>query len=183
MELNELFRLKGLQLGATLPASAVLFLNTHPAEKLDLGFEVTLRRIRALSPKRPIALEIHESAITQTEDLKSLSQLLKKLSIYLVYDDFGAGQARLVELAEVPPDFLKFDLSLTRDLDSASENKQEMVYKLVKIANEMGTATIAECVETADEAEVCKQMGFSHAQGFYFGKPAPVTTYVQTHIP
>ena len=183
MGLNELFRLKGLQLGAVLPATAVLFLNTHPAEKLNQGFEVTLRRIRALSPKRPIALEIHESAITCPEDLKLLSQLLRKLSIYLVYDDFGAGQARLVELAEVPPDFLKFDLSLTRDLDKASENKQEMVNKLVKIANEMGTSTIAECVETAEEVEVCRQMGFSHAQGYFFGKPAPVTTFVRTHAP
>jgi EAL domain-containing protein (putative c-di-GMP-specific phosphodiesterase class I) len=181
LELNELFRLKGLQLGASLPVMALLFLNTHPAEKLNLGFEVTLRRMRALSPNRPLALEIHESAITRPEEMKALSQMLKKLSIYLVYDDFGAGQARLIELAEVPPDFLKFDLSMTRDLHRASANKQEMVSKLVKIADEMGASTIAECVETAEEVEVCRQMGFSHAQGYFFGKPAPVTAFVQTH--
>jgi EAL domain-containing protein (putative c-di-GMP-specific phosphodiesterase class I) len=182
LELNELFRLKGLQLGSALPATAMLFLNTHPAEKLNLSFEVTLRRMRALSPNRPLALEIHESAITRPEEMKALSQMLKKLSIYLVYDDFGAGQARLVELAEVPPDFLKFDLSMTHDLHRASANKQEMVSQLVKIADEMGASTIAECVETAEEVEVCRQMGFSHAQGYFFGKPAPVAAFVQSHV-
>ena len=42
-----------------------------------------------------------------------------ELQIGLAYDDFGAGQARLVELVDVPPDYLKFDMKLVQNLQSA----------------------------------------------------------------
>ncbi len=180
IELSGLFRPKGLQLGAVLPPSDIFFLNTHPAEKIDVEFDISLRRLRAIAPKRPIALEIHESAITNLQDMKKLRKVLQEYAIYLAYDDFGVGQARINELAEVPPDFLKFDLSLIRDIDKASANKQKLVNKLVDMASNLGIATIAECIETAEEVEVCKQMGFSHAQGYYFGKPAPAAHYTDT---
>lgn len=43
------------------------------------------------------------------------------------YDDFGAGQARLNELAEVPLHVVKFDMSLIRDIDCASTKKQQKI--------------------------------------------------------
>jgi EAL domain-containing protein (putative c-di-GMP-specific phosphodiesterase class I) len=33
---------------------------------------------------------------------------------------------------------------------------------------------VAEGVETAEEAEVCMRIGFTHAQGFYFGRPVTI---------
>ena len=44
-----------------------------------------------------------------------------QLNIDLAYDDFGAGQARLLELIEVPVKYVKFDIALIRGLPTATE--------------------------------------------------------------
>jgi EAL domain-containing protein (putative c-di-GMP-specific phosphodiesterase class I) len=177
IELSELFRIKGVQVGAALAESKILFLNTHPQEKLDKGLEQSLRRIRMIVPNRPLALEIHESHTTDVATMKTLSALMDELDIQLVYDDFGIGQARLNEIAEVPPDYLKFDISMIQGIHKASANKQGMVKRLVDMSNDMGIFSIAEGVEAVAEVKVCRQMGFTHAQGYYFGRPAPISMY------
>lgn len=53
--------------------------------------------------------------------------MLRTSGVKLVYDDFGAGQARVLELAEAPSDVLKFDMSLIRDIDSAPPPRQRLV--------------------------------------------------------
>jgi EAL domain-containing protein (putative c-di-GMP-specific phosphodiesterase class I) len=100
-----------------------------------------------------------------------LQKRLKELHVGLAYDDFGAGQARLIELAEVPPNFLKFDRRFVNAIDRAALSKRRLLASLVAAARELGVETIAEGVETAAEAEVCLRAGFSHAQGFFFGAP------------
>lgn len=180
IELSELFRLKGIQVCATFAQNKILFLNTHPQENLDRGLEHSLRRIRIIAPNRPIALEIHESHATNVAAMKALKGLMDELNIQLVYDDFGIGQARLNEIAEVPPSYIKFDISLIRNIHKASANKKNMVKKLVDMSSEMGIYSIAEGVEAIAEAKLCKQMGFTHAQGYFFGRPAPIAKFQST---
>jgi EAL domain-containing protein (putative c-di-GMP-specific phosphodiesterase class I) len=56
--------------------------------------------------------EIHESAVRDQGLMREIRNCLSELKIGLAYDDFGAGQARLQQLAETLPDILKFDVSL-----------------------------------------------------------------------
>jgi EAL domain-containing protein (putative c-di-GMP-specific phosphodiesterase class I) len=102
---------------------------------------------------------------------------LRELNIGLAYDDFGAGQTRLSELIEAPPDYLKFDISLIRNLDSASPERRRTLESLVNVALDLGVNPLAEGIETEGEAEVCRQLGFLTAQGFYFGRPAPLRQF------
>ena len=106
--------------------------------------------------------------------MRDLRARLEDLNMRLAFDDFGAGQARLVELVEVRPHYLKFDRTLVQNIDQASSQRRQMLAHLVRIVNELGVTSLAEGIETAEEAEVCTEMGFVLAQGFYFGKPAPV---------
>jgi EAL domain-containing protein (putative c-di-GMP-specific phosphodiesterase class I) len=96
----------------------------------------------------------------------------------LSYDDFGAGQARLLELVEVPPDVLKFDIQLIHDLPNASKERQRLVECLVKVTREMGILALAECVETPEELALCREIGFDLAQGFHLGHPAPIEHWI-----
>ena len=57
--------------------------------------------------------------MTDANTMRHLRRSLKDLAIGMAYDDFGAGQARLIELTEVPPDVLKFDIALTKDVHRA----------------------------------------------------------------
>jgi EAL domain-containing protein (putative c-di-GMP-specific phosphodiesterase class I) len=117
-------------------------------------------------------LEIHEAAITNPQAMRQLQACLRDINVQIAYDDFGAGQNRLVELIESPPDVLKFDMSLIRDIDQATAERQRMVASLVQIVVDLGVQPLAEGIETLAEAEVCKEMGFSLAQGYFYGRPA-----------
>ena len=88
---------------------AALFLNTHPAELAKPGLVESLEELRALAPNLDLTLEIHESALAQPDSMGALRDRLSEINVGLAYDDFGAGQARLLELAEAPPHYLKFD--------------------------------------------------------------------------
>jgi EAL domain-containing protein (putative c-di-GMP-specific phosphodiesterase class I) len=172
-ELSRLMRSVGLTTAAALPGAPILFANTHPAELEEQGLlEFSLRELRELNPDARIVLEIHEAAVTCVNQMRELRAVLKDLEIGLAYDDFGAGQARLVELGDVPPDYLKFDIELVHEIDHASPERQRMLASLVAIVKDLGIASLAEGVETPAEHDVCRQMGFDFGQGYYYGKAA-----------
>jgi EAL domain-containing protein (putative c-di-GMP-specific phosphodiesterase class I) len=179
-ELSRVFRARGVEIAKAFPEPPILFVNTHPAEGHQPGLLESLQAIRQSAPLMPITLEVHEGAVTNLAAMHELRASLRDLRIGLAYDDFGAGQARLVELVEVPPDYLKFDIGLVRDIHRAPKHKQQMLETLVRLVRDMGIAPLAEGIETAEEAKVCLQMGFEYAQGYHFGKPKPIEAYLES---
>lgn len=173
--LSVLCREQGVAFAKCLATPGRLFLNTHPSEQPQAGLVEALTELRNRAPDMDLVLELHEAAVTNPSEIMGLRSALRDLKIQLAYDDFGAGQARLMELSEVAPDFLKFDISLIRDIH-LSPQRQHLVAGLVQIVREMGIQSLAEGIEVSEEAEVCRQIGFDHAQGYYFGKPAPAET-------
>ena len=141
-------REEGVRSGQVLPIDHTLFVNTHPAEIEDLELMIFLAwRTAKLEPRRPIVLEIHEAAVTCGEQMRTLRAALTEMQIGLAYDDFGAGQARLVELVDVPPDYLKFDMRLVQNLESASIERQRMLASLVQMVRDLGITPLAEGIE------------------------------------
>jgi EAL domain-containing protein (putative c-di-GMP-specific phosphodiesterase class I) len=80
----------------------------------------------------------------------------------------------LIELSEVQPDYVKFDISLVHKLNEASGIHKQMVATLVTMVRDMGVMALAEGVETEEERDICVDIGFELAQGFYFGRPVPL---------
>jgi EAL domain-containing protein (putative c-di-GMP-specific phosphodiesterase class I) len=173
-ELSRLFRRKAVEIMRDRPESPVLFLNTHPVEMEQPGLVESLEDLRAFAPNVDLVLEIHETALAQADYIVWLRNRLMEINVGLAYDDFGAGQARLFELAEAPPHYLKFDRRFITGIDQAPSSRQRLVASLVAAARELLVRTIAEGVETAEEAAACMRAGFSHAQGFHFGRPGAV---------
>lgn len=150
-----------------------LFINAHPKETFSPAFIASLERLRRSQPDLCIVVEIHESAVTDINQLREFAKRLARLNIRFAYDDFGAGQARLLELADVPAHFVKFDMSLIRGLHKASPRKRQLVSDLVKMVLATGSIPLAEGVEDEEEAKVCVEMGFRLIQGYLTGKPIP----------
>ena len=173
-DLSRLFRRKAVELVRDRPEPPLLFLNTHPVELETPGLLESLEELRTFAPQVDLVLEIHESALAQTDFITWLRGRLMEINVALAYDDFGAGQARLFELAEAPPHYLKFDRRFVTGLDHAPTSRQRLVASLVAAARELLVKTVAEGVETAEEGAACMRAGFSHAQGYHFGRPAPV---------
>jgi EAL domain-containing protein (putative c-di-GMP-specific phosphodiesterase class I) len=171
-ELSEASRFFGVEKGFGMPAAQTLYLNTHPTELQGDRLIRSLERLRDSAPNQSLSLEIHEAAVTDLDAMAQLRRQLTDLNIDLAYDDFGAGQARMLDLVEVPPDVLKFDISLVRDINNASSKRHRMVSMLVEMVRDFGISPLAEGIETSAEAKTCQQLGFELAQGFYFGRPA-----------
>ncbi|HEX4955050.1 MAG TPA: EAL domain-containing protein [Thermoanaerobaculia bacterium] len=151
-----------------------LFFNTHPHELDDpQALLASLARLAGAGLEHELVLEIHEAAVTDPTRMKQLAGELRALGLKVAYDDFGAGRARLLELVEVPPDYLKFDMSLIRHLEQASEGRRKMLTMLVDVAKGLHIPSIAEGIETQHEAEAAREIGFELAQGFLWGRPRP----------
>jgi EAL domain-containing protein (putative c-di-GMP-specific phosphodiesterase class I) len=173
VELSTMLRWEGVQACQGSDWSPHLFVNTHPRELAEPGLLPSLRTLRTSFPEQRLTLEIHESAVTDAALMSEIRAGLVDLKIGMAYDDFGAGQSRMNELAQCPPDYLKFDMSLVRNIDSASPQRQRLLGTLVQMVRDLGIHSVAEGVETPAEADVCREMGFDLAQGFFFGRPAP----------
>jgi EAL domain-containing protein (putative c-di-GMP-specific phosphodiesterase class I) len=173
-ELSRVFRECALGLVDARSRFPALFLNVHPAELEKPGLVPAVVEARAKAPQLRLTLEVHEGALADLESVDRLRTQLSRSGVGIAYDDFGAGQARLLELAEVPPHYLKFDMSFVRGIDTAPASRQRLLTSLVSVARDLLVYTVAEGVETAAEADVCMRIGFTHAQGFFFGRPRPI---------
>jgi EAL domain-containing protein (putative c-di-GMP-specific phosphodiesterase class I) len=170
-ELSRLLRREEL---ATTCATVLphLFLNTHPQELSDFkDLIISLREIRAARKDQPLTIEVHEAAAADASTMKMLRLVLDDLNMKLAFDDFGAGQARLNELVEARPNYVKFDRKMIAKIDNSDNGRRQLVESLVSMCRQLGIVTLAEGVETEGEADVCRQLGFELMQGFYFGRP------------
>ena len=173
--LSEKLRSAGVERGRAFGPESNLFVNTHPKELDRSEFYLSLKELRMLAPEQAITLEIHEAAVTNLTMMRELCAVLKDLDIKLAFDDFGVGQARLVELGEIRPDYLKFDMKLTKNIDQANPKRQELVALFANLVNNLGIETLAEGVETIECHNTLCQMGFKLGQGFLYGRPVPLS--------
>ncbi|MBW7859535.1 MAG: EAL domain-containing protein [Rhodocyclaceae bacterium] len=173
VDLSAAFRKYGICSIAPRLHGYPLFVNTHPKETFDQEFFRSLAVVRKQMPDLDLIVEIHETAITETSRLAELTTALHEIGVRFAFDDFGAGQARLSELGDSPPDFVKFDIGLVHGIHLANDRKQHLLADLVKMVLEVGSVPLAEGVEQEPEAELCRTMGFKLIQGFLTGRPIP----------
>jgi EAL domain-containing protein (putative c-di-GMP-specific phosphodiesterase class I) len=174
IELSELFRINALEYAAKIGVKELILFNTLPEEMNLECLGKSLSELRKSVPDLKLGMELNEHTITNAEMMKDLRSMLNDLDMLLVYDDFGAGQSRLVELLDSVPDIVKFDIALIQNIQQRSEISRSMVKTLVTMARDAGILTLAEGVESREEAETCIAIGFELAQGFYFGYPGPL---------
>lgn len=178
VELSQMLRWEGIREGLALPKGSNIFVNTHPLELGSVELIESMRNIRSMTADTPITLEVHEAAITNASAMFELRKELRDLNIRIAYDDFGAGQNRLVELGNAAPDVLKFDMGLIRDIDKGPSDRIKVLRSLVQIVVELGSTPLAEGIETEAEANICRELGFELAQGYFFGRPAPPSKFI-----
>ena len=173
-ELDRACRLRALRAAKNLPAGAKLFINILPSSMYDPDFNGPglldmLERLE-LSPDR-VVLEITEKyAIENYAIFGEAVRSFTEMGIAIAVDDIGAGHSGLEKIANLNPEFLKFDMELVRDID-ASYVRQEMVKALKSCADKMGSTIIAEGIERQEELDTLLALGVDHGQGFLLGRP------------
>lgn len=180
VDLSFVCRDRAIEVGVKIPGEPLLFVNTHPQECLEADVLPHLKRLRARHSDANIVLEIHEGSVAEPKRMREFAARLRHLDVKLAYDDFGAGQSRLLELAQAPPHILKFDRALIQGLDGAPTLQFRMLTMLTQMAHDFCSLALAEGIETAAEAEACRDAGFDLAQGYYFGRPTPIDRIPQS---
>jgi diguanylate cyclase (GGDEF)-like protein len=114
-----------------------------------------------------LVLEITESATVRREAGEKLIEL-KSLGLLLAVDDFGTGYSSLSYLQRLPIDVLKIDRSF---ISGAAPDGATLPRAIVELAKALRLKTIAEGVETAEQAARLFEWGCQQAQGFYYHRP------------
>jgi EAL domain-containing protein (putative c-di-GMP-specific phosphodiesterase class I) len=78
----------------------------------------------------------------------------------------------------MPVDLVKFDISMVRLLESGDSRQKLMIEEIARMVITAGYELVAEGIETPELLEKVTRLGFSHAQGYYFGKPGEPTINV-----
>ncbi|MBM3957743.1 MAG: bifunctional diguanylate cyclase/phosphodiesterase, partial [Gemmatimonadetes bacterium] len=122
-------------------------------------------------PHEAITVEVTETAVAREGgSVRAFFQALRERGFKVAIDDFGSGNTTLLELRDVPLDYLKLDGSLIRKLPS-SQIDREFVRAFSGIARVMGVAAVAEHVEDAETMGLLAEYGVGYAQGYHVGRP------------
>jgi diguanylate cyclase (GGDEF)-like protein len=123
-----------------------------------------------LAPDR-LELEITESwVISDLRGAAGKLQQLRDLGIGVALDDFGTGYAAFDYLQELPLDTLKIDRSFIQRLDGPAANLST-VRAMTILARQLGLKTVAEGVESEEQARQLRAIGCDLMQGFLLGRP------------
>jgi EAL domain-containing protein (putative c-di-GMP-specific phosphodiesterase class I) len=121
-----------------------------------------------LSPDR-ISVEITESALMQDPaSARMVLQELRDLGVELAIDDFGTGYSSLAYLRRLPVDCLKVDRSFVAEL---TDGHAEIASAVIALARNLNLRTVAEGVETAEQAEELARLGATYLQGYSLARP------------
>ena len=120
-----------------------------------------------------ITLEITESMlIHDTAGKADVLDRLRALGVRIALDDFGTGYSSLSSIRDMPIDILKIDKSFIDNIASSPEAVC-LTQTIIRLANDLGLATIAEGAETIEQVEMLRDLGCRLVQGYYFSKPVP----------
>lgn len=125
-----------------------------------------------LAPER-LCLEVTESALSADPDAEaSVLTRLRDLGVHLAMDDFGTGNSSLTALRRFPFDILKIDQSFVSGIGAGDEDSA-IVAATIALGQALGLRTVAEGVETEEQADFLVRNGCDELQGFLFGRPVP----------
>ncbi len=170
----ELLR-KGFPAVAELPGAPMLSVNISTLQLRDLSLP---RQIQAQAEKAGFSLnrlivEITESALTEDLDsARTIVHELKKMGCKLALDDFGTGYSSLLHLQSMPFDELKVDRSFVGSMTQQRDSRK-IVAAVVGLGQSLGLTTVAEGIETQEQAEMLLWLGCELGQGWLYGRPVP----------
>jgi EAL domain-containing protein (putative c-di-GMP-specific phosphodiesterase class I)/CheY-like chemotaxis protein len=153
-----------------LPEEAYLSLNVSPATAIAPELHEVLGGV----PAERLVLEMTEHArVDDYPTLKAALGAFRERGVRLAIDDAGAGFASLRHIVLLHPDFIKLDITLTRDVH-VDETRRALVAALVAFGSQIGAKVVAEGVEFAEQLATLRQEGVQFGQGFYLARPQPL---------
>ncbi len=160
-------------------------LNLNPR---SLWSPVFVGELKALLQKNPMArgrigIEVTEQGLLDEPDrLAPMLRSLVELDVGLSLDDFGTGASSLIRLRSLPFDTIKIDRSFVAGVPH-DHTDSVIVQSTIKLAHDLGKNTVAEGVETLEQADALAAMGCTALQGWAFSPAVSMTDLVAQQFP
>jgi EAL domain-containing protein (putative c-di-GMP-specific phosphodiesterase class I) len=170
-----------LKNGVSLSLDFDLFINVQPRSLTDPNFTEHLHAAVIASGRMPanVVVELTEQREILNQKMFSAGVYsLKEMGFRIAVDDFGEGNSNLEMVLHVAPEILKISGRICR---FAAKNKvvRSMIGAIAGMCREEGILTVAEFIETEQDAEIMTELGVDLGQGWHLGKPAPANLLAQ----
>jgi EAL domain-containing protein (putative c-di-GMP-specific phosphodiesterase class I) len=134
--------------------------------------QLTLKTAHATGfPTDRLIFEFTENEeMTDTAHVKTIVESYTAMGFGTAIDDFGAGHAGLGLLAKFQTDYIKLDMDLIRGIERSLPRRM-IVEGVVRIAESLGIAVIAEGIETIEEYAMLSGLGIRYIQGYLLARP------------
>lgn len=153
--------------GQRAPQRVNVNLSALQLSDTTLVSRISATLVRHGVPGSSLCLEITESALMRDPGLSRVTLLaLRELGVTIAIDDFGTGYSSLAHLQKLPVDYLKIDRSFVAELGTSSG--APVAAAVVSLATALGLKSVAEGVETLEQAEQLRQLGCTFAQGWLY---------------
>jgi EAL domain-containing protein (putative c-di-GMP-specific phosphodiesterase class I) len=164
----------------------VVAVNLSAIQFKDPGLPELVRAILDEAGLAPACLELELTESVAAGNPEAACAILNRLhglGVRLSIDDFGTGFSSLNHLKRFPIHTLKIDQTFVRDIDSDGDDRA-IVQAIIQMAHAMRLSTIAEGVETAEQAEFLRANGCDMVQGYLYCRPqepAAALAWMQAH--
>lgn len=175
VELDRTMLNQALEMIAGRPRPEWVSVNTSAASLSDPGLVQCVCEALNLTGAKSeqLQMEITETSLMRdTEATRRNMNELAQMGISWWVDDFGTGYSSISHLRDLPIRGLKLDRTFTHGM-TTDTTRSGLAQGLVGLAAGLGLQTVAEGVETEEEAVMLKQQGWQMGQGWLFGRPAP----------
>ncbi len=147
-------------------------------ERVDFTETILDALKRTGLPPHRLELEITEGmAVSDPQRVADVMRPLKAMGVALAIDDFGTGHSNLSMLTRLPFDVFKIDRSFVSGLDRDAQ-APAIVEMILAMAETLGLKTVAEGVETPQQADFLRRRGCTIAQGFLYSPGLPQTEFL-----
>ncbi|MGB7134453.1 MAG: EAL domain-containing protein [Acidobacteriaceae bacterium] len=152
-----------------------LAVNVSPVQLRDRNLPALIRDAAAKAgfPLHRLTIEVTETAIVDNVEMAGeIARELKSMGCCLALDDFGTGYSSLLHLQALPFDKIKVDRSFVDSMTTRRESRK-IVAAVLGLGHSLGMVTVAEGVETEEQAEMLLRLGCVQAQGWLYGDALP----------
>lgn len=145
------------------------------------------KRVKEIARKYGVKLDRLQMEITEDDLVNHFDQAcqaleqLRQEGIKFAIDDFGTGYSALNYLTRLPVDKVKIDKSLIEAI-TTSKKDAKLVRLIIQLNRELGYESIAEGIETPEQARILQAYRCDIGQGFYWGYPELITDQGQLYL-
>jgi len=150
--------------------------NVSPEQLLEPGFHEEVVQALAATGLRPDRLEVEVTENIFLRDASVARNALEQvmaLGCSIALDDFGTGYSSLGYLRKLRFSTIKVDRTFVQGAAQDSAESLAIINAVVAMAKSLKMTTTAEGVETAEEAELIRNLGCDKMQGFFLSRPMP----------